>query len=883
MRTFGLAVATLSAVFAQPAPILDRDLFFGEVQIAGAQLSPDGKYISFVKPYKGVRNVWVKKTEEPFSAAKPLTADPKRPLAQYGWSQDSKYIVFAQDTDGDENFNLYGVDPAAAAEAATGVPPRKDFTGVKGVRVLPYSFPKTQPDIAYIGINDRDKAWHDLYRLKLSTGEKTLLRKNTERISGWVFDNKGELRMAVRSADNGDTEFLRVDADGFKKIYSCTVLETCGPVRFHKDDKRVYVISNQGAANNFISLFLMDPATGTLELVESDPMKRVDFGQAVFSEKSNELIATSYQDDKERNYWKDKSFEADHKLLEQRFAGKRVLFGSRTQDETAMLVVVNSDADPGSVYYFDRKTKKTELQYKVREGLPREHMAERKPVRYESSDGLEIPAYLTLPKGVEARNLPLLVLPHGGPWGRDVWGFDGLAQFFANRGYAVLQPNFRGSTGYGKQFLDKGNGQWGRKMQDDLTWGVKAMVQKGIADPKRVGILGGSYGGYAALAGVAYTPDVYAASVAIVAPSNLMTLLDSIPPYWEGFRKTLYARMADPTTPEGKKELQDMSPLNHAAKIRTPLMVQQGANDPRVNRAESDQIVVALRDRGFPVEYLVFPDEGHGFARPVNMLASMAAAEAFLAKHLDGKKQEGGTPEALARWKEVTVDPKTVTLAKKVDAGAVALPKITGAPAAGAHKFKATIAMGAQSVNLTGSTEVKSEGGELVMMDTLTTPMGEVKDRVTLDPATLAVKTRNVEQGPMKMQIAFAEKATGSMTVNGQERKVDAELGGPLFADGAGSAYAIAALPLAEGYSTAFRNFDVQKMKEKIVALKVVGAETVTVGAGSFEAWKVEVTPAEGGAEKQTIWITKQDKRPVKVVAVNPAMGGATITQEIEN
>ena len=286
-----------------------------------------------------------------------------------------------------------------------------------------------------------------------------------------------------------------------------------------------------------------------------------------------------------------------------------------------------------------------------------------------------------------AKNLPTVVVPHGGPWGRDAWGYSGFAQFLANRGYAVLQPNFRASTGYGKKLLNGGNLQWGDKMQDDITWGVKYLIQKGIADPKRVGIMGGSYGGYATLAGVAFTPDLYAAAVAIVAPSNLITLLESIPPYWEAARTVFYKRMGDPNTPEGKAQLQRQSPLNSADKIKTPLMVVQGANDPRVNKRESDQIVIALRDRGFPVEYLVAPDEGHGFARPVNNMAMFAAAEKFLAKHLGGRFQEGGTPEVVTRLTEITVDPKTVVLAAKVDANQVGTPKVAAALPVGTFNY----------------------------------------------------------------------------------------------------------------------------------------------------------------------------------------------------
>ncbi len=266
-------------------------------------------------------------------------------------------------------------------------------------------------------------------------------------------------------------------------------------------------------------------------------------------------------------------------------------------------------------------------------------------VRYRSSDGLEIPAYLTIPKGTAGKGLPAIVLPHGGPWARDEWGYDGLAQFLANRGYAVLQPNFRGSTGYGKKFLNAGNRQWGDLMQDDITWGVKYLVARGVADPKRVGILGGSYGGYATLAGLAFTPDVYAAGVSIVGPSNIITLLDSIPPYWEAIRTVFNERLGNPSTPEGRKQLERQSPINSADKIRTPLLVLQGANDPRVKQAGVDQIVIALRDRGFPVEYVVAPDEGHGFARPVNNMGGFAGGGAIPREASRGRFHESMTPE----------------------------------------------------------------------------------------------------------------------------------------------------------------------------------------------------------------------------------------------
>jgi dipeptidyl aminopeptidase/acylaminoacyl peptidase len=658
---------------SSPLPLIDRDVIFGNPEIAAEQLSPDGKYIAFLKPWKDTRNVYVKAVEETFSAARLLTTETKRPVAGYFWTRDSKYILYAKDNDGDENFNVYAVDPSAKPAAGADAPPSRDLTGLKGVRVRIFEVPKSDPDVVYIGLNDRDKAWHDLYRLKISTGEKTLIRKNTERITGWVFDLKGQLRMATRSAENGDTEMLRVDADGFTKVYSCSVFETCQPLHFQPGDQRVYIETNVGA--DLISLMLLDPQTSKTEIVESDPLGKVDLGGTLFSEATDELVETWYIVDRAKTYYKNKAFGDDVHWIERQFPDHEIRVVSRTKDEQLWLVTAVSDTEPGETLLFDRKAHVLTPQFKIWEKLPRADLAQMKSVTYKSSDGLEIPAYLTLPKGVLEKNLPTLILPHGGPWGRDEWGYNPLAQFFANRGYAVLQPNFRGSTGYGRKFLDAGNLEWGRKMQDDLTGGVKYLIAQGIADPKRVGIIGGSYGGYATLAGVAFTPDLYAAAVDIVGPSNLITLLDSIPPYWESIRKMFYQRMGDPSTPEGKKLLMEESPLNFADKIKTPLLVAQGANDPRVNRREAEQIVIALRDRGFPVEYILAPDEGHGFARPINNLALFMASEKFFAQHLGGNYQEGGTAEEVARLKEITVDPKTVVLAKKSDAGSIGAPK----------------------------------------------------------------------------------------------------------------------------------------------------------------------------------------------------------------
>jgi dipeptidyl aminopeptidase/acylaminoacyl peptidase len=659
------AAASPFAAFAAASPahqpaLIDRNLFYGEVTIAGAQISPDGRYLSFLKPYKGTRNIWVKAADEPFSAARPVSAEATRPIRSYFWSHDSKYILYAQDAGGDENFNVYAIDPKLPADAKTGVPPTRALTNLKGVRTEIFAVPKAKPDVLYLGLNDRDPKWHDLYELSISSGEKRLLRKNTEEIAAWQFDDTGTLRLAVRTTQSGDTEILRVDADSFRLLYTCSVLENCTAFDFDASGKNVYLATNKGALD-LTELETMDVATGATTKVESDPSQRVDLSNAELSTLDHRILFTEYEDDQYRRYFKDRTFETDYRWLQTKLPRLDIIFGARSNDENIWIVSARGDMEPGVTYVWNRKAKTLTLQYLVREQIPRDALAQRKPYRYKSSDGLAIPAYLTLPKGLPAKNLPLVVYPHGGPWARDLFGYDTNAQFLANRGYAVLQPNFRASTGYGKKFLNAGNGEWGRKMQDDITWGVKALVASGVVDPKRVGISGGSYGGYATLAGVAFTPTVYAAAVAYVAPSNLITLLDAIPPYWEAARKQMYTRMGDPTTPQGKALLVAESPLTQAKAIVTPLLVVQGRNDPRVNVRESDQIVAAVRDNGKPVKYIVAPDEGHGFARPINTLAYVTAMEEFFAQYLGGRSQKDVPADVAAKLKDITVDPTTVS------------------------------------------------------------------------------------------------------------------------------------------------------------------------------------------------------------------------------
>lgn len=876
--TLAHATPKTAAKKQSQAPLLDRELFFGNPEIGGSQLSPDGTHIAFMKPYKDTLNVWVKKTGEPYEKGRLLTDSTTRPIGGFFWSRDGKRVLFVKDHEGDENFNVYAVDPKAPNASGKAVPEAKNLTDAKKVQAAIYSVPKNDPDTLFVGLNDRDASWHDLYKVKLSTGERTLIRKNTDRIAAWVFDQKGQLRLAMRTEPNGDSQILKPEGETFKPIYTTTIFESASPVHFHKDGQRVYMETNKGA-RDLSELVLFDPETGKEEKVESDPKNRVDFGRAMFSDLTEEMIATVYEDDKTRIEWKDKAWQADYEFLQKKLPGKDIGLGSMTEDENLLLITTYSDQDPGSRYLFNRKTKKLTLEYVSRPNVPREHMAQMEPIRYPSSDGLEIPAYLTLPKGVKAEKLPLVVMPHGGPWARDSWGFSGNIQFLANRGYAVLQPNFRASTGYGKKFLNAGNLQWGDKMQDDITWGVKHLVDKGIVDKDRVGIMGGSYGGYAALAGAAFTPDLFKASVPIVGPSNLLTLLESIPPYWESFRVTFHERMGNPNTPEGKARLERQSPLNSAHKIKIPMLIVQGANDPRVKKAESDQIVVALREKKADVEYLCAPDEGHGFRRPVNNMAMMASAEKFLAKHLKGRFQEGGKPEVMQRLKEITVDPKTVVLAKKIENSSISLPKVAHQLKTGKSAFKGELSAGERKMPLTFEQEILEtpKGYEITRVTQI---MGtELKGITTLHKDTLAVSHFVIQQGPVEIKGSTENgKIQGTMSIQGNAKPIDMALEGELFADFAGGEDVIATLPLTEGFTATFRNFDAQKQKITVKEAKVVSQETLQVAGKPTQTWKVEITGQESG--KQTVWVDQTAHQVMKSQEVLPEMNGAVITVE---
>jgi len=649
---------------AQEVPVLDRGLFFGNPEISGGQLSPDGKWISFTKEYGGIMNIWVKKIDEPFEKARPLT-DSKRPMNGYFWSEDGKYILYVKDGNGDENMNIFAVDPMA--KVTTGVPESRNITPLKEVTAQIYMVSRKDPDLLMIGLNNRDKAWHDLYSLKISTGELKKIYENTDRITSYEFDWDEKLRVLSKTDDKGTTQFFYKEGDKLTPIYETLVTESAYISNWNEDNSKFYLVTNKGNLDKS-TLFLMDPKTKQITKIESDPKDKVDFGGLFLDRNTRKMIYTSYTGDKTEYYWKDKTWEDNYKFLQSKFPGREVNFSSSTNDYSKFLVAVGGDKYASEAYFFDAKTKQLIFQYTPRTELKKveKYLAAMTPVSYKSSDGLEIPAYLTLPVGSSGKNVPVVVLVHGGPKGpRDYWGYNSTVQFLANRGYAVLQPNFRASGGYGKKFQNGGDLQWGKLMQDDITWGVKYLIDQGIADKNKVVIMGGSYGGYATLAGLAFTPDVYAAGVDIVGPSNLFTLLDSVPAYWEAARAFLYGMVGDPKTEEGKKRMHDASPLFSVDKINKPLLIVQGANDPRVKQAEADQIVIALRDKGKKVNYILADDEGHGFRKPVNSMAMYAETEKFLAEVIGGRYQKEMPDNVAKRLKEMTVDISKVTYTPK--------------------------------------------------------------------------------------------------------------------------------------------------------------------------------------------------------------------------
>ena len=837
-------------------PLLDRQLFFGDPQYAGSQISPNGEMLAFRQPYKDVMNIWVKGIDEPFDAARPVTADTTRPVSGYFWTHDSERILYAQDKGGNENFHVYAVD-LDAENTEMGVPPARDLTPVDGARATIANVPEEQPGVIYVGLNDRSPQNFDLYKIDIETGERERIFKNDQGIGGYVFDLDGDLRLVSKQTSTGGTEILRVDGDSLTSVYECSVEESCGPVRFHKDGERVYMSTNKGEDVDLQQLILFNPDTGETEVVESDPEGEVDFGGAEFDPVTDELMATYYVGERVRIYPKTAEIAADLEFLRSQLPEGDISLQGSDDEGVLWKVVSSSDVSPGNVYLYNREAQTVEMIYETRPEVPSEHMAEMQPITYEARDGLKIPAYLTVPKGVEATTLPTIIYVHGGPWARDTWGYRSFVQFLANRGYAVLQPNFRSSTGYGQDFLNAGNRTWGRDaMQHDITDGVQHLIDEGIADPDRVAIFGGSYGGYATLAGVTFTPDLYAAAVPYVAPSNLITLIESFPAYWRPFLEgTWFKRVGDPEDPEEREDLKTRSPLFFADQITAPLLVVHGANDPRVKQQESDQIVATLRDQGHPVEYVVAPDEGHGFRNEDNNLALAAKMEAFLAEHVGGRAQISMDDRIEQRLSEITVDPATVEMpdasGEEEASKTAALPAADGSviqPASVTYKTSFTVQ--GRDLELTTErtiAEATHDGEDIwQVVDATSSPMMNATDSLMLDRATLRPIARAAE-GQGTITLSYAEDAvTGEMNAMGQTMAIEKSLDAPVLAGGSGMELTLAGLPLESGYETTVRVFDYQQQSVRRMKVAVTGTSTVEVDAGSFETLTVELTSLDG-------------------------------------
>lgn len=600
--------------------------FFRNSERTGYQLSPDGSYISYMAPYKDRLNVFVRRVDETDEHAIRITNETERSVAGYMWA-DNQRLLYMKDTAGDENYQLYGVHRDGTDDRA--------YTAFDGVRTSLIDDLEEQPGVVMIGMNKRNPEVFDPYRLNIETGELTLLAENPGNIQGWMTDHDGRLRVATAIVDGVNTQILYRDTEDepFKPVLTTNFRDVVSFMEFTPDNKEVYAATNLHRDKTI--LVRMNPATcEELEVLYEN--ERYDIASISYSRKRKKLLSVYCTGHKEpvRHY-----FDAEEEQLRQRikahFPNQRYGIADTDKAEENYLIYVGGDRTRGSYWHYNALTDEAKKIADLAPWIKSDEMNAMHPVCYTTRDGLQIEAYLTLPDGLTpdtAKQLPIVVNPHGGPWARDCWGYSSEVQFLSNRGYAVFQMNFRGSTGYGRHFLEASYKQWGLKMQDDITDGVKWLIEQGIANPNRIAIYGGSYGGYATLAGLTFTPDLYACGIDYVGVSNLFTFMQTIPPYWRPMLEMMYEQVGHPE--HDADQLAATSPALHADKIKVPLFVAQGANDPRVNKAESDQMVEALRQRGVVVEYMVKDNEGHGFHNQENRFDFYRAMERFLKAHL---------------------------------------------------------------------------------------------------------------------------------------------------------------------------------------------------------------------------------------------------------
>jgi dipeptidyl aminopeptidase/acylaminoacyl peptidase len=866
------------------SPIIPLTHFFDNPEVAGAQISPDGRWLSYLKPYEGKLNIHIRPLAG--GAERRMTSDTVRPIPGYFWSVDGRQLLYVQDTGGDENFHVHAV-----RVDEEGVPPARNLTPHPGARAMIYAVPRELPDRILVGMNQRDPSVFDAYWVNLATGEMTLAVQNPGRMAAFYLDPQHRIRAAMGQGPAGETVIFTRESDEaneaeWREVASYPAEEQVNILRYHPDGRRLWVSSNHGDTD-LSQLALLDLGSGTKTAFESDPERQVDFGGAMFSERTDELLATVYAGDTIRIY--PKTDEMARALAQLRGVHRGApSITSQTLDERHWVVSFSSPTDPGATYLFDRETGEAQFLFRPRPWLQADQLADMHPISYATRDGFTVRGYLSVPRGVEPRNLPTVLLVHGGPWARDFWGYHPEAQLLANRGYAVLQLNYRGSTGYGKQFFNAAVGEFGRAMHTDLIDGVQWAVSQGIADPQRIGIYGGSYGGYATLVGLTFTPDVFACGVSYVGPSSLITLIESFPAYWRPFLEATWFRfVGDPADPQTREELRARSPLYHVDQIRAPLLIVQGQNDPRVTKLESDQLAIALRDRGVQVRYINAENEGHGFITPVNRLALYRSMELFFADCLGGRTQESVDTAVHQRIAEMTV--KVDTLRLPVSAAVAENVAFRGAglqPTSLRYRQSAEV----HGRTVDGVVTQELSAGTLqdqpvwIVVESAQTPTGSAVDSVFLHRESLQPLRRAAQQGPATISITFEDGAVRGMIVAGpQQLPINAQVEGPVFIEGGALALGLRTLPLTQGTTASLRTFDVLGGGATAQRVEVGGIERVTVPAGEFEAVRVEVRPADGTQAGGTYWIERAAPHRVlrSQVRMPPQAGGATVTLEL--
>ena len=617
--------------------MIPRQVLFGNPEKSMARINPDGEYLSYLAPVEGVLNVWIAAVDDPDSA-RPITNDEERGIRHYDWTYDRQHILYYQDAKGDEDWHVY------ATNIATGE--TRDLTPFEKVNSQILSVNEKTPNEILIGINNRNPQLHDVYRIELSTGERTLIEENPGFVS-YLFDNDDRTRFAMTFSPTGGQDILQRDENNqwqpFLEVPNTDALTTY-LTGFDKSNQILYMIDSR--KRNTAALFTLDLASGKRELIAEDG--RADVGGMLVHPTEKHAQAVSFTYDRNRWHVLDPAIQEDMDYLHSVEDGE-LSITSRTLDDRLWTAAYVLDNGPVKYYLYDRTRKQATYLFSNRTDLDEYQLARMHSLTIKSRDGWNLVSYLTLPPDSASNGdarpnnpVPLVLLVHGGPWGRDIWGYDPHHQWLSNRGYAVLSVNFRGSTGFGKEFTNAGNGEWAGKMHDDLIDAVNWAIREKITQRDQVAIMGGSYGGYATLVGLTFTPETFVCGVDIVGPSNLVTLLQNVPPYWVPILPMMKDRVGDWTTEEGQKSLLAKSPLARVDQIQRPLLIGQGANDPRVKQVESDQIVEAMKQKNIPVTYVLYPDEGHGFARPENRLSFYAIAEAFLSEHLVGQFEPVG-------------------------------------------------------------------------------------------------------------------------------------------------------------------------------------------------------------------------------------------------